>query len=78
VAEQLVARRGRRGLSWFGPNGVQLTKRVLEAVLEAEMSGHLGYDKHDPAGTTATRVAECDSRSAGSYLDWRPIGAAAG
>jgi putative transposase len=23
---------------------------VLERALEAEMSGHLGYEKHDPAG----------------------------
>jgi putative transposase len=27
-----------------------LTKTVLETALEAEMSEHLGYDKHDPAG----------------------------
>jgi putative transposase len=27
-----------------------LTKRVLEAALEAEMSEHLGSDKHDPVG----------------------------
>jgi transposase-like protein len=27
-----------------------LTKTVLETALEAEMTGHLGYDKHDPAG----------------------------
>jgi putative transposase len=27
-----------------------LTKRVLETALEAEMSEHLGYDKHDPMG----------------------------
>ena len=28
----------------------QLTKRVLESVLEGEITDHLGYDKHDPAG----------------------------
>ncbi len=35
-----------------GPDGLlsQLTKRVLETALEAEMSDHLGYDKHHPAG----------------------------
>jgi hypothetical protein len=35
-----------------GPNGLlsQLTKRVLETALEAGMSDHLGYDKHDPVG----------------------------
>jgi putative transposase len=35
-----------------GPNGLlnQLTKHVLETALDAEMTEHLGYDKHDPAG----------------------------
>jgi transposase-like protein len=28
----------------------QLTKRVLESALEGEITDHLGYDKHDPAG----------------------------
>jgi len=27
-----------------------LTKSVVETALEEELSGHLGYDKHDPAG----------------------------
>jgi hypothetical protein len=27
-----------------------LTKTVLETALEAEMSEHLGYDRHDPVG----------------------------
>ena len=27
-----------------------LTKTVLETALEAEISEHLGYDKHDPMG----------------------------
>ena len=36
----------------IGPNGLlnQLTKNVLETALDAEMTEHLGYDKHDPAG----------------------------
>jgi putative transposase len=35
-----------------GPDGLlgQLTNRVLETALDAEMSEHLGYEKHDPAG----------------------------
>ena len=46
---------GRRPKSRGGvgrPNGLlnQLTKRVLEAALEEEMSTHLGYAKHDPVG----------------------------
>jgi putative transposase len=36
----------------IGENGLlkQLTKAVLERALEAEMSEHLGYEKHGPAG----------------------------
>ena len=36
----------------LGENGLlkQLTKAVLERALQAEMSMHLGYDKHAPAG----------------------------
>ena len=40
------------GIELVGPDGLlsQLTKRVLETALEAEMTEHLGYDKHDPVG----------------------------
>ncbi len=36
----------------IGENGLlkQLTKALLERAMSAEMSCHLGYDKHDPAG----------------------------
>jgi putative transposase len=52
VAEQLVAQARDKGIELVGPDGLltTLTKRVLETVLEAEMSDHLGYDKHDPMG----------------------------
>jgi transposase-like protein len=52
MAEQLVARAREKGIELVGPDGLlsQLTKRVLETALEAEMSEHLGYDKHDPLG----------------------------
>src|SRR5690242_17326990 len=35
-----------------GENGLlkQLTKAVLERALNAELTGHLGYEKHDPVG----------------------------
>jgi putative transposase len=35
-----------------GENGLlkQLTKALLEKALETELTGHLGYEKHDPAG----------------------------
>jgi transposase-like protein len=52
VAEQLVAQAREKGIELVGPDGLlsQLTKRVLEAALEARMSDHRGYDKHDPVG----------------------------
>src|SRR5579863_7717474 len=36
----------------IGENGLlkQLTKALLERAMQAEMSEHLGYEKHDPAG----------------------------
>src|SRR5436190_2766204 len=36
----------------IGENGLlkQLTKALLERAMQAELSGHLGYEKHDPAG----------------------------
>lgn len=52
LAEQLLAQAKEQGLDLVGPNGLlnQLTKNVLETAVEAEMSEHLGYDKHNPAG----------------------------
>jgi putative transposase len=54
--EQLVRLLAERaeadGICLAGEGGLlqQLTKLVLEAGLEAEMTSHLGYGKHDPAG----------------------------
>jgi hypothetical protein len=47
LAERLAAEASERGLDLVGPEGVLtgLTKRVLEAGLEAELTEHLGYDK---------------------------------
>ena len=52
LAEELVERAKNEGVELVGPDGLLagLTKDVLEAGLEAEMSEHLGYDKHDPVG----------------------------
>ena len=43
VAEQLVAQAREKGIELVGPDGLlsQLTKRVLETALEAEMTDHL-------------------------------------
>jgi transposase-like protein len=52
VAAELVRQAKERGLSLTGPDGLlkQLTKTVIESALEEEMTEHLGYEKHDPAG----------------------------
>ena len=36
----------------IGENGLlkQLTKALLERAMSAELTSHLGYEKHDPAG----------------------------
>lgn len=47
------------------PSGLlsQLTKNVSETALDAEMTEHLGNDKHDIAGAAvATRVMAFDPR----------------
>jgi transposase-like protein len=52
LAEQLLAQAKEQGVGPVGPNGLlnQLTKNVLETALDAEMTEHMGYDKHDPVG----------------------------
>jgi putative transposase len=52
LAVQLVEQARAEGIDLVGPDGLLtgLTKTVLETALDAEMSEHLGYDKHDPAG----------------------------
>jgi putative transposase len=52
LAQELVDTARAEGVELVGPGGVLtgLTKTVLETALEEELSEHLGYDKHDPAG----------------------------
>jgi putative transposase len=49
---QLVAQARANGLQLTGEGGLlqRLTKLVVESALEGEITDHLGYDKHDPAG----------------------------
>src|SRR5919112_6320923 len=49
---RLVEQARTAGLQLTGEGGLlqQLTKRVLEAALDGEITDHLGYDKGDPAG----------------------------
>ena len=52
LAQQLLQQAEEQNIELVGPGGLlgQLTKSVLETALDAEMSEHLGYEKHDPAG----------------------------
>src|SRR5215471_8328151 len=52
LLDQLVGQAKERGIKLAGEGGLlqQLTKRLLESALEGEITDHLGYDKHDPAG----------------------------
>jgi putative transposase len=52
LADHLPGRARDEGAELPGPDGLlsQVTKAVLERALAEEMTGHLGYDKHDPAG----------------------------
>ncbi|WP_329072232.1 IS256 family transposase [Streptomyces sp. NBC_01429] len=52
LIDELVGRAQAEGVQLTGEGGLlrQLTKRLLESALEGEITDHLGYDKHDPAG----------------------------
>jgi putative transposase len=52
LADELMERAQVDGVSLVGPGGLlaDLTKRVLEAMLEGEMTDHVGYEPNDPAG----------------------------
>ena len=52
LVDSLLAEHGKRPEEIAGENGwlKELTKAILERALNAELSDHLGYAKHDPAG----------------------------
>ena len=52
VADELLATAEAQGVELLGPDGLlsQITKAVLERALGEELTAHLGYEKHDPAG----------------------------
>lgn len=52
LAGSLVEQARAEGVELVGPGGLlgDLTNKVLEAGLEAELDEHPGYAKHDPAG----------------------------
>jgi putative transposase len=52
LIDKLLAEHGHRPEDIAGEKGLlkQLTKALLERAMQAEMTDHLGYAKHDPAG----------------------------
>ena len=52
LADQLLGKAAAEGVELLVPDGLlsQVTKAVLERALAEEMTGHLGYEKHNPAG----------------------------
>jgi putative transposase len=74
LINQLVDRAKAGGLQLTGEGGVlqQLTKRPLESALEGEITDHLGYDKHAPAGRN-TGNARNGSRSKTVLTDVGPV-----
>lgn len=58
AAVELVRLAKEQGLWLTGPDGLlkQLTRTVLETALSEEMTEHLGYEKHDPAGAGAGNI----------------------
>lgn len=52
LIDKLLAEHGHRPEDIAGKDGLlkQLTKALLERAMQAEMTDHLGYEKHDPVG----------------------------
>lgn len=52
VVGRLMDRADASGAALLGEGGLltEVTRAVLERALDAELTGHLGYEKHDPAG----------------------------
>ena len=64
LADRLLDRAQAEGAELLGPDGLlsQVTKAVLERALAEEMTGHLGYEKHDPAGRGSPILGLGDDR----------------
>ncbi len=50
--DELMSRVDEEGLELLGPDGVltEITSKIMNRALEAEMADHLGYERGDPAG----------------------------
>jgi hypothetical protein len=60
LARQLVEQARADGVDLVGPGGLLtgLTKTVLETALDAELSEHLGYYRHDPTGRKRRQLSQ--------------------
>src|ERR1019366_7105468 len=63
VLDELLAEY-KRPEDMIGENGLlkQLTKALVERALQAELTGHLGYEKRDPAGHKSGNSRNGNSR----------------
>ena len=61
AARELVRQAKEQGLSLTGPGGLlkQLTKTVLEAALDEELTEHLGHERRAPAAGANVRNGTC-------------------
>src|SRR5580693_9410595 len=52
LLDRVIGQAESGGLAWTGAGGFlpEMVKAVLERGLAAELTGHLGYEKGDPAG----------------------------
>ncbi|SFY51193.1 hypothetical protein STEPF1_04450 [Streptomyces sp. F-1] len=74
LIDELVSRAQAEGLQSTGEGGLlqQLTRRLLESALEGEITDHLGYDKHAPAGKNGGNSRN-GTRSETVLTDVRPV-----
>ena len=70
-AQALVEQARSEGVELIGPGGLLtgLTKTVLETALEAEITDHLGYDKHDPMGRNGGNSRNGTRPKTGAHRD---------
>jgi transposase-like protein len=75
IADQLVAQACSEGSGLLGPDDLLtgVTKRVLEAALEAEMDDHLGYPKRDHTGARETSNERNGTRAKTVLTEIGPI-----
>jgi hypothetical protein len=71
IARDLLEQARASGVSLAGPGGLLagVTRRVLQAALDAEMTEHLGYEKGDRAGRGSREPPQRDLGQDGADRD---------